>query len=122
MTVQELIFQVDIQLYNTIPLEQKLTWLNQLESRIYWDVLNTHEPGPKNPFVPLTVDSKLNVELLAGDAFDDMYLWYMVAMINLFRGEIVLYNNAASVYHEMYEEFARWYNRSHMPKSQRWKL
>ena len=122
MTAWEIIDAVDREVYNSNTLEQKLEWLTQLESQIYWEILMTHEPEPEYPFVPLTVDSYRETELFLKGDLQWLYKWYLAAMIHLHNDEIEKYNNMMAVYLNMYEMFYNCYNRTHLPKSQNWKF
>lgn len=56
-------------------------------------------------------------ELLAGSPYgEDMYCFYLQAMIADQNSETAKYNRQIALYNNAYQKFAAWYNRTHMPK------
>ncbi len=115
MTAEEMITAFDSESENDIPKATKLRWLWQLDGTVYNDLISTHEGGqekqtnkPEDP----------NRELLVEELYNEMYLWYMRSRMHMQLGEIELYNNALALFQTCYDDYARYYNRTHMPKGE----
>ncbi len=137
MTIREAIDRTDTLKPNQYPDELKIQWLSELDNRIYNDLFLTHEDNPyeipQNPSdisisntplednddeetptlsFPYTDDS---VNLLAESPYDVLYPSYLKAKIDELNEETTRYANSAATYNSQYQDYARWYNRTHMP-------
>ena len=53
---------------------------------------------------------------IAGPPYgEDMYCYYLMAMIAMHNMETAKYNQHMIAYNNAYQEFANWYNRTHRP-------
>ena len=119
MTIREAIDRIDSIKPNQFPDDLKIQWLSELDQRIYIDLFMTHEDNPyiDEPIVfPYADDS---IQLLAEPPYDILYPSYLKAMIDELTEETTRYANSAAVYNSQYQDYARWYNRAHMPISRR---
>lgn len=82
--------------------------LSRVESMISEEVL--HE-GP----VRLLVGTDEETELLAGPPYDGMYLHYICAKLDQMVQEYQSANTEMTVFQGLYDEFAKWYRRTHPP-------
>ncbi len=114
MTIEQAIETVDSLKRNTYTAEDKVSWLQRLESQIYRQVVLTHE-NTENFVAPDYDAAPLNTVLMAQAPFDQMYLSYLEAQIDYYNGEITLYNEAITMFNAAYSDFESWYNRTHMP-------
>jgi hypothetical protein len=60
-------------------------------------------------------DSDMEVELLVGVPYDNLYIHYLEAQIDYYNGEIARYNNSMMMYQAAFDDYQRNYNRTHMP-------
>jgi hypothetical protein len=122
MTLRQAITSIDNLKYNTYTLEQKLQWLSDLESRIYTEILTTHEGAPAEPFTPFTRDTDLDRVLAAPAPYDIVYLRQLETQMDYQNGELNKYNNSSQLFNSAYAGFRRWYNRTHLPKTGSWQF
>ena len=115
MTIERVLSTVDACKPNIIDDAQKLAW--QLEGIITHEIIRTHVGG-KNAEIP-TVNGGTDpsAELLAAAPYDRLYPLYVEAQIDLVNGEIGKYNNSIARFTAAYNEYSRWYNRTHTPVS-----
>ena len=116
MTVIEAINKVDALKPNTYLPEQKVGWLSRLDALIKLNIIDTHEGGEDITFTPYDADSD-DAVLLVPAPYDDIYLRWLEAQIDYYNNEYAKYNISATAYNNCYEEYANYYNRTHMPLS-----
>lgn len=141
MTIQECIDRVDNLYPNQYSEETKVDWLSRLDYRIFNDVILTHEPerppippeeikaeSTANPldidtyplppikpeFEPYTVKN-MTKQLIVGFPFDELYISYLQMKIDEANKETAQYNANATFFNHYYDEFAKDYNRHHLP-------
>ena len=112
MKIREVITQVDDLYANAMTEEDKLQWLENIENKIYKEIVLTHEDQ-----VPMTDFSDDDNTLIAPTPYDSLYINYIIAKIHQYTNETVRYNNAMIIFNQQYQEFANWYNRTKMPLS-----
>lgn len=83
-----------------------LARLTELENTIATEV--HFEEGP---IAPLTRNSTLRV----GGSYGSLYLYYLLAQIDLNDMEEARYAADAAMYADRYQEYAAWYRRTHRP-------
>lgn len=64
----------------------------------------------------------LDTELLAPAPYDEMYIRWLEARIDYANGEFGKYNNSLTAYNDASVLYARYYNRNHMPKGNKFKF
>ncbi|MST57287.1 hypothetical protein [Waltera intestinalis] len=117
MNIKECIDRVDSVKPNSYSEEDKVRWLSYLDATIFNDIVKTHEPECKDTpteFTGYDADH-MNVKLLAAPPYDELYVAYLKMRIDEENGETARYNNSAMAYNAYYADFAKWYNRTHMP-------
>lgn len=119
MTIREAIDRADTVKPNQYPDEVKMQWLEELDKRIYIDLFLTHEDNPyadviegEGMIFPYDDESKV---LLAASPYDALYVSYIKAKIDEYNEETTRYMNSSAIYNSQYQDYARWYNRTHMP-------
>ena len=125
MTIREAIDRADTIKPNQYSDDIKMQWLSEVDNRIYNDLFMTHEDNPyldieppeegeedQRLIFPYTDDSKT---LLAEPPYDILYPSYLKAKIDEANEEMTRYQNSSAMYNSQYQDYARWYNRSHMP-------
>ena len=116
MTIREAIERIDNLLHNVYSREDKITWLSRLDMEVKQTVMDSYESpkicyfGGYNEFTPDTM------VLLVPAPYDDMYLKWLEAQIHYHNGEYDKYNNAMAMYQTVFDAFANYYRRTHMPK------
>ena len=123
MTVQEILAKVDKIKPNTFDENLKITWLSELEGRIFNDVILTHvhdlvDDGEGNMIEPTFAgfdETSENEELLVPDTYCDLYRNYVFAQMDFANGETDRYNNSMIMFNNSYNDFCNWYNRTHKP-------
>lgn len=112
MKLLEAIAEFDARQYNTVDHDQKVKWLEQVDYRIFGQIISTHENPAITEFAGYDGD---NVDLLAPEPYSAMYIWWLESQVHLMNKEYNEYNNAILLYNKEYEDYARWYTRNHLP-------
>lgn len=123
MTVQEILAKVDEIKPNTFDENLKITWLSELEGRIFNDVILTHvhdlvddeEGNMIEPTFAGFDETSENEELLVPNTYCDLYRNYVFAQMDFANGETDRYNNSMIMFNNSYNDFCNWYNRTHKP-------
>ena len=115
MKIIEAINLVDDLIRNTYSQDNKIKWLSNLD-RVAKEVIDAHEGAENVDFNGYNSLTDLNIELLIPEPYDEAYLRWMEAQIHYHNGEYDKYNNAAEAYGTIFEDFKKYYTRTHMPK------
>lgn len=115
MTVAEILERCQEVKPSQYDLATLLQWLNQLERRIRTEIIDRHEDGPQGAFESYTENS-MDVEPLAAGSFEDLYLYWLYAMIDYHNGEFGRYENHSALFNEAYDAYHKAYHRDHLPK------
>ena len=115
MTIEKAIDICDRQKPNGYTTEDKLHWLGKLDQMIFDEIVSRHEGGP-DAFAGYGENTPLETELMAEDAYADMYVKWLFAQIDFANAEISRYNNSVSMFNSLYDAYAKSYTRKHMPK------
>jgi len=116
MTLGEAIDRIDGQKHNICSRSDKIAWLSRLDGLVKAQILDTCEESV--PFSPYHDDTPPDTCLLVQPPFDELYLRWLEARIDYANGEIERYNNAMSMFQALFDSFANFYRRNHMPKKQ----
>ena len=114
MKIREAIERVDALKHNSISEIQKVLWLSMLDSRVK-HIIDTHEGADHVTFTEYNEETDLETELLAEAPFDEMYLRWLEAQIDLAHRENGSYNDSISLFEAAYQAYEKYYNRTHMP-------
>ena len=119
MKIHEAIEICDRQKPNGYEREDKVHWLDQLDRRIFRELVATHEGGAEafEGYTPYTDD---DTELLAEETYSDLYIKWLMAQIDFANSEIKRYNNSVMMFNSLYQEYANYYNRTHLPRQDNW--
>ena len=114
MTIAEVITNIDNIEPNQYTQDNKLAWLNRLEGQIFDELILTHEHEPDiEEFTPHTATTD---ELLVPFPYgEEIYEYYLKAMIATANHETVKYNTAMALFNAAYSRYTAWYNRNHHP-------
>lgn len=110
MTVLDVIEAVDCRLHNEVCEEAKIKWISDLDRKIQRDIIDTHEDGENHTF-----PYDLNSEVIIEEAYNEIYILYLLRQITLLNGEIEHSNNYLSEYNNLIYEWKKFYNREHLP-------
>jgi hypothetical protein len=122
MTIIEAINRINAVKPNTYDQPQKVKWLSTLDGIVKKEVIDTHEGGEDVTFNGYTDETILTTNLLVPAPYDEIYIRYLEMQIDYANGEYAKYNNSTDVYNEAYTAFKRYYNRTHMPKGNKFKF
>ena len=117
MTIQDAIARTDTLKFNTYEMADKISWLSKLDWMLKRLIINTHEGAEEIPFSGYNADTDPETELLAPAPYDEMYLRWLEAQIDLANGEIEKYNASIMLFNTEYGAYENYYNRNHMPLS-----
>ncbi|MBR5571115.1 MAG: hypothetical protein IKV99_00535, partial [Oscillospiraceae bacterium] len=116
-TIHDAITRTDTLKFNTYELADKINWLSKLDWMLKRLIIDTHEGGEEIAFSGYDADTDTSTELLAPAPYDEMYLRWLEAQIDLANGEIDKYNASIMLFNTEYEAYENYYNRNHMPLS-----
>lgn len=105
MTIAKAIERADELRANPFEEEQKVRWLSELDGKIAREVL-----GDKN-FSGYDYASDSEKELILEEAYCDVYLFYLTAMIDFFSRDYAEYNNSMIMFNEAFSKFSKAYKR-----------
>ena len=119
MTIIEAISQIDDRKHNTYSQADKIGWLSKLDGMAKRLVIDTHEGSEDVYFDGYDEDTDLETVLLIPEPYDEVYLRWLEAQIDYANGEYEKYNNSAEAYNVLWQDFQKYYNRTHMPKGKK---
>ena len=108
--VSEIISRCDTIKPNEYPQRQKKEWVMKIESDIrkYAVMYGEAKTGPADT-------NEENPELFLPDEFSEIYLYYLISMIDLANQEYQLYNNSAAFFNSAYLEWKKKHRRENIP-------
>ena len=106
MTIQAVIDQVDRLKTNMFPVEQKIAWINELEGKVWSEIVQEHEWMPSGP----------GVVLLAPDAYADVHVHYMMAKMDDANRETNEYTKHMLMFNAAWQTLCDYWGRKYMPK------
>lgn len=113
MTVLEAISEFDSLKPNTYSQEQKICWLDRLDSFIRSTVLSRY-PGVSLDLLKLGDPQR---ELLMGGSFQEAYLYWLESKIHYFNEEQERYNGAVRMFRAIFEDYQRSLVTKNLPSS-----
>lgn len=114
-TINSVIESVRVLRNNTFYDSSLAKWVWELEQKIVTEVHDGDSPGVLPPVTDW--DDDLTVE----GQYESLYEIYLISKIDFALQEYEAYNNSAAAFNGLYDEFRRWYIRSHDNTSYRWK-
>lgn len=119
MTINEAIDTLDSLQPNTCTREEKLAWLWRLDGILRATI---HDHYGATPAIdPYTLDTDPDMTLPVAAPWDEIYLRYLQAQIDLTNGELTRYANSAALYNQLLTAYRDHYNRTHTPLGTRLK-
>lgn len=122
MTIMDAVYRIDELKPNSYSQSEKIKWLNTLDGIIKKEIIDTHDGGEDIVFNGYDENTELATKLLVDAPYDDVYLRWLEAQIDYSNGEYGKYNNSLTAYNDAYSLFQRYYNRTHMPKGNKFKF
>lgn len=114
MTINEAIIKADrMCAANQYTRNEKIEWLNALDTQIKQEIIDIREDADKVQFLGYTEDTDDDTELLVGVPYHELYIFYLASQITLYNGDTRKYNTYLSSYNEMLLQFRNYYNRQH---------
>ena len=100
MTASEAIARAKEVRQGSIDYSQYLKWVNVLEGRVQVEI-----SGKKPEEVITYTEESDNIQLLVPHPYDEVYIYYLCAMIDFFNEEWDLYANDAAFFEKAFEDF-----------------
>ena len=122
MTIIEAITRIKTLKPNTFLQQDIIRWLSILDGIIKTEIIDNHEGGEGVIFNGYNESSDVTQEMLVPAPYDDIYLRWLEAQMDYANGEYNKYNNSVGIYNDAYTNYARYYNRTHMPKGTKFKF
>lgn len=122
MTIMDALYRINEIKPNAYSQSEKIKWLSALDGIIKSEIIDTHEDGEDVVFNGYTEEANLTTPLLVPAPYDEVYLRWLESQIDYANGEYGKYNNSLVAYNDAYSMFARYYNRTHMPKGTKLKF
>jgi len=114
MTINDAITEVDTIKPNQYPDELKVRWLSVLEGKIIDEIILTHQLAEVVEFNGYSIDD-METELIVPDTYADVYIYYLMAMIDATNNEGTRYSSSMQQFNSAWQDFANYYNRNNMP-------
>ncbi len=114
MTIGDAVALTDSRMMgNQYSYEDKVRWLSLLDKRIFSEVVSRRADSGISEFNGYSASSDPQTELLVSSGYDDVYIYYLEAMINKANCEYSRYNNSMIMFNTLYSLYKRHYNRTH---------
>lgn len=115
MKASDLLEKTDRLKPNSASMVDKLDWLNEVDAFLVQEVFDRalDNAVTANTY---TFDNMGMTDLLVSIPYTDMYRYYINAKIDESNNEIASYNNNMTLYNAVFDQFAAYYRRNHMPK------
>lgn len=113
MTIQEALTSTDALKPNQYNDEMKISWLSDLDLRIYKEIIEPRGGEKTEAFQGYNESTDTNTKLLVEEPYSQLYVLYLCSQIDFYNAEFTRYNNSAVAFNEAYESFFGYYNRTH---------
>lgn len=91
--------------------ESKMQWISELDGMVRRLVHQETE------FQPYKFPEDMDKELLIPAPFDGLYELYIMSKVDFHNQEWGKYNNSATTFHSLFDDYKKAYIRENMPKS-----
>ena len=112
-TIKEIIARVDEIKPNAFPVKTKMGWLSALDGKIAADVMLMSITEIRN--LQYQHPQDLKSEPLVTYPHEDIYDFYLAAMIDRSNGEDDKYQNSMEMFNAAYGNFVRWFAGTYDP-------
>lgn len=107
MTVEACMRLVDDLYPNSFPEAVKRRFLGEVEGKVRVELLG-EEP---ESVLPLDETTPADTELAAPAPYDQLYRFYIAAMMEHTCGDVARYENTASLFNAVYQSYGKWLKR-----------
>lgn len=104
MTIKKIIEQTDKLKPNTFDFDVKLLWINQVYSKIQSEILCVPVESQK-------LFEGEDEEIIIPFSYLSVYIYYLLAMIDMLRGEYEKYKMSADAYNREMSNYAKYVQR-----------
>lgn len=111
MTVNDALKTVDTLKPNQFSEEDKIKWLNELDSQIKAEIIDIRDGAEQVSFNGYGED--MEATLLASGPHEVLYLYWLQSRMDYYNRESMAYNNSIAQFEAEYDKFRNWYNRMH---------
>ena len=87
---------------------QYLKWINVIEGRVQTEVMNK----ALDEIIIYNEESD-NAPLLIPHPYDEVYIYYLCAMVDFFNEELDLYATDVDFFEQKFETFKKYYSKNH---------
>lgn len=116
MTIAEAINIVNKFKPNTRTEAEKIEWLNDVDTLIKEEIIDTHEHSDDYPFEGYDENTPVTTELLLPKRFGrEVYRYYLELQIDIINKEPSKFNNAAALFESALQEFEFYWHKKYMP-------
>lgn len=123
MTVAGMIDQYNLERPNSIEDTVKMEFLRKCEANLINNVILLYEPGvgerTEEEWQEHLDSFDYDTQLILGEPFDDIYIYYLDQRIALNNNDTKRYNIATRLFDNMFLAFKQKYNKEHFPKQAR---
>lgn len=117
MTINEVIRAADRLKHNTHNDEEKVAWLTRLDQMLVRTTINTHVREKDMELPHYDPDIDMDTELLAEAPHDEMYIYWLMAQMDLANADFNQYNADITIFNSLHDAYAADYTRNHIPKA-----
>lgn len=100
---------------NKVDEDIKVTWLSNFDMQVADEVIRKHEDGKDFHFSGYNEATDRGTELLVSAPYDELYIPYIQAKIDLYNQDYERYNSSTAAYYAIYSNYMAHYNREHLP-------
>lgn len=116
MTIQEALALADDMKDNLMDDGTKISFISEAEAMVHDGIIMKCEHTPEQGICPQYDESTPgDTVLLVPDRFAKLYVFYVMAAIDLKNDEMDKYNNHRALFENKYREFEDYWRREHMP-------
>lgn len=116
MTIQQMIDSIDDNKPNAFSYPQKVQWLSEVDHQVFREILSKHEGMPEGyVFEGYNQDTPPDTVLLIPDVYAEIYEHALSRKMDHRYGELDKYQNDTLLYNSLYQTFADYWTRTHMP-------
>lgn len=113
MTLSDVIERFDKERKNELPIDIKLRWISQLDTKISSEILSVRQG---EDFHGYDCTTPLGTATKAPEEYNEIYVCYLNMKLDYMNGEIGRFNNSAMLFNRMYKEMHDFINRKEKVK------
>ena len=115
MTIQEVLSTTDELKANMMLETTKLRFISEVEGKLYDEIFKRHVGLPVNEKPVYDDSTDPGTALLVPAPYDMVYVYWLMAQIDLMNQEMDKYNNDRALFENAWQEFTDYWRRGHMP-------